>query len=48
MFPTGGHNGCDADRIDTIFKGDHTRNMVTKFDSKSTIDGRTNGRRTPL
>ena len=48
MFPTGGHNGCDADLIDTIFKGDHTRTMVTKFDSKSKIDERTNGLRTPL
>jgi hypothetical protein len=36
MFPTGGHNGCDADLIDTIFKGDHPRTMVTKFYSKST------------
>jgi hypothetical protein len=48
MFPTGGHNGCDADLIDTIFKGDYPRTMVTKFDSKSTIYERTNGRLTPL
>ena len=47
MFPAGGHNGCDEDLIGIIFKGDHPRTMVTKFESKSTIDGRTNERRTP-
>ena len=33
MFPAGGHHGCDADLLDTIFKGGRPRTMVIKFGS---------------
>ena len=31
MFPAGGHHGCDADLLETIFKGGRPRTMVIKL-----------------
>ena len=33
MFPAGGHLGSESDMLDTIFKGDHQRTIVTTFGS---------------